>query len=183
MLRDGAYHVGGGGVMPARRPPEDRAASPASPRPARVLLVASESDRLWASGEARRFAAELGFRAVDQARIAVCVAELASNAAKHAGGGRVEIAELIVPLPGCRVRVEDHGPGIAAVDDALRDGFSEGRWLTPDDPPCSRRGLGVGLGAVRRLMSEVRVLSSSNEGLIIEAVLWRKPSEPRAKRR
>lgn len=61
--------------------------------------MASENDRLWASGEARRFAAELGFHAADQARIAVCVAELASNAAKHAGGGRVEIAELIGPVP------------------------------------------------------------------------------------
>jgi serine/threonine-protein kinase RsbT len=182
VLCDGADRVDGSVVMRARRP-EGSAISTASPRPARVLLVASENDRLWASGEARRFAAELGFRAEDQARIAVCVAELASNAAKHAGGGRVEIAEVILPGPGCRVRVEDHGPGIAAVDDAVRDGFSEGRWLTPDDPRCSRRGLGVGLGAVRRLMSEVRVLSSSNEGLTIEAVLWRKPGEPRAKRR
>ncbi len=154
-----------------------------SPRPALVLSIASESDRLWASGEARRFAAELGFHAEDQARIALCVAELASNAAKHAGGGRVEIAEVIAPARGCRVRVEDHGPGLGAVDEALRDGFSEGRWLTPDVPLQSRRGLGVGLGAVRRLMSDVRVLSSSNEGLIIEAVLWREPSTPPATRR
>jgi serine/threonine-protein kinase RsbT len=162
-------------VIRARVRADDEAA-PAAPRPARVLLIASESDRLWASGEARRFAAELGFGADDQARIAVCVAELASNAAKHAGGGRLEIAEIVSPRRGCRVRVEDHGPGIAAVNEALRDGFSEGRWLLPDDPVSTRRGLGVGLGAVRRLMSEVRVLSSSNEGLVIEAVLWREPS-------
>lgn len=183
MLCDGADRVGGGEVSSTRRRTEDSAAAPASPRPARTLLIASEDDRLWAAGEARRFAAELGFSAQDQARIAVCVAELASNAVKHGGGGRLEIAEVIVPAHGCRVRVEDHGPGIAAVDEAIRDGFSEGRWLTPDIPLRSRRGLGVGLGAVRRLMSDVRVLSSSNEGLIIEAVLWRKPSQPPATRR
>lgn len=151
---------------------------PASPRDPCILQIASEDDRLWASGEARRFAAELGFSLDDQARIAVCVAELASNAAKHGGGGSVEISEVTYPAHGCRVRVEDHGPGIGAVDEALRDGFSEGRWLTGDVPWSERRGLGVGLGAVRRLMSDVRVLSSPNEGVIIEAVLWRKLSRP-----
>jgi serine/threonine-protein kinase RsbT len=154
-----------------------------SPREPCVLVVASEEDRLWASGEARRYASELGFGPDDQARIAVCVAELASNAAKHGGGGRVEIAEVLLPAPGCRVRASDHGPGIGAVDEALRDGFSEGRWLTGDVPWSQRRGLGVGLGAVRRLMNDVRVLSSSNEGLVIEAVLWRKPSRPAGRRR
>jgi serine/threonine-protein kinase RsbT len=154
-----------------------------SPRAPCILPIASEDERLWASGEARKFAAELGFCPDDQARIAVCVAELASNAVKHGGGGRVELHEVILPAPGCRVRVEDHGPGIGAVDEALRDGFSEGRWLTGDVPWSERRGLGVGLGAVRRLMSDVRVLSSSSEGLIIEAVLWRKPSRSSVRRR
>lgn len=154
-----------------------------SPRDPCVLMIASEEDRLWASGEARRYASELGFGADDQARIAVCVAELASNAAKHGGGGRVEIAEVILPAPGCCVRVSDHGPGIGAIDEALRDGFSEGRWLTGDVPWSQRRGLGVGLGAVIRLMNDVRVLSSSSEGLVIEAVLWRKLGRPTGKRR
>lgn len=154
-----------------------------SPRAPCILPIASEDERLWASGEARKFASELGFCPEDQARIAVCVAELASNAVKHGGGGRVELHEVIAPAPGCRVRVEDHGPGIGAVDEALRDGFSEGRWLTGDVPWSERRGLGVGLGAVRRLMSDVRVLSSSSEGLIIEAVLWRKPTRTAARRR
>jgi serine/threonine-protein kinase RsbT len=161
----------------------DSAGLPGSARPPCVLVVASEDDRLWASGEARRFAAELGFGPDDQARIALCVAELASNAVKHGGGGRVEIAEVLAPTRGCRVRVEDHGPGLGAVDEALRDGFSEGRWLTADVPWSQRRGLGVGLGAVRRLMSDVRVLSSSNEGLVIEAVLWRTPARPPEPRR
>jgi len=69
----------------------------------------------------------------------------------------------------------DEGPGIAAIGEALRDGFSEGRWLTPDVPSRDRRGLGVGLGAVCRLMSEVRVLERAGGGLVIEAVLRRAP--------
>lgn len=157
------------GVRPEH---EDR-----GPRAPRALEIFREDDRWWAAGEARRFAAALGFGPEDQARIAVCVAELASNAAKHAGRGWIELSEVVTPARGCRVRAVDDGPGIAAIDEALRDGFSEGRWLTPDVPPSERRGLGVGLGAVCRLMSEVRVLPRLCGGLVVEAVLWRKPEQ------
>lgn len=138
----------------------------------RVLLMEiwGEDDRPWASGEARRFAADLGFSAADQGRLAVCVAELASNAAEHAGGGRIELADLAEPAPACRVRATDAGPGIA-VEDALRDRFSEGRWPTPEAPLHERRGL----GAVLHMMSEVRVESRPGGGLVIEAVLRRGP--------
>jgi serine/threonine-protein kinase RsbT len=142
---------------------------------ARVLEILVEDDRFWAAGEARRFAAELGFGAADQARLAVCVAELCSNAARHAGSGRIELAEVTDPARGIAVRAVDDGPGLPAVEDALRDGFSEGRWLTPDVPLHERRGLGAGLGAVRRLMSELRVLPRPGGGLLIEAVLRRPP--------
>jgi serine/threonine-protein kinase RsbT len=144
----------------------------AVPERERTLLVASEHDRLWAAGEARRFAAWLGFRHAEQARFALCVAELSSNAARHAGSGRIQLAELREPRAGCTVRAEDDGPGIASIADALRDGFSEGRWLTPDVPFGRRRGLGVGLGTVCRLMDDVRVASRPRGGLVVEAVLW-----------
>jgi serine/threonine-protein kinase RsbT len=142
---------------------------------ARTMEILAETDRLWASGEARRFAAALGFTRSEQARLAICVAELASNVVKHAGSGRIELSEVTATARGCRVRAVDAGPGIAAVEDALRDGFSEGRWLTHDVPRRERRGLGVGLGAVCRLMSEVRVISRPGGGSMIEAVLWRAP--------
>ncbi len=118
VLRRGADGRGGAHVSRPSRFPKALTVSPRAPC---VLPIASEDERLWASGEARKFAAELGFSPDDQARIAVCVAELASNAVKHGGGGRVELHEVIGPTPGCRVRVEDHGPGISAVDEALRD--------------------------------------------------------------
>ena len=140
-----------------------------------ALEIVAEDDRLWAAGRARRFAAELGFSALDQARLAVCVAELASNTAKHAGRGRIELSEEEAPRRGCRVRAEDEGPGIASVEDALRDGFSEGRWLTPDVPLHERHGLGVGLGALDRFLHDVRLSARPGGGLLIEGVLWREP--------
>jgi serine/threonine-protein kinase RsbT len=139
-----------------------------------TLDIHEECDRLWASGAARRFAAALGLSSDAQARLAVCVSEIASNIAKHATRGRIELTELEPPVSGCRVVAVDDGPGIAAITDALRDGFSEGRWLTPDVPRRERRGLGVGLGTVARLMNEVRLQHRPGGGLVIEAVLWRK---------
>jgi len=154
-----------------------------SPRPAHVLPITSEDDRWWASGEARRFAEELGFSLADQARIAVCVAELASNIAKYAKHGEIELAEVALPSQGCCVRAADAGPGISVIEESLCDGFSEGRWLTPDVPLSKRRGLGIGLGTICRLMSDVRILSNSSGGLLIEAMLWRKPDRPPGMRR
>lgn len=148
------------------------------PRATRELQIASEHDRFWAAAEARRFAAAIGFCADCQARIALCVSELASNAAKHAGRGTIGLTELTGPTRGCRVRAEDDGPGIAGIDEALCDGFSEGRWLTPDVPMSERRGLGIGLGAVGRLMSELRVLPRPGGGLMIEAVLRESSARP-----
>jgi serine/threonine-protein kinase RsbT len=162
---------------------DDDGAGITGPAPPRVLPITSEDDRWWAAGEARRFAAGLGFVLEDQARIAVCVAELASNIAKYGKRGEIELAEVTLPARGCRVRAEDDGPGISAVAESLRDGFSEGRLLTPDVPPSERRGLGVGLGAVCRLMSDVRFLSSASGGVLIEAVLWLKPDRPPESRR
>jgi len=139
----------------------------------RTIDILDEDDRWWACAEARRFARKLGFSSEEQARLAVCVAELVSNTARHAGRGRLELSEVVVPS-GCRLLVEDNGPGIPAIDEAMRDGFSRGRWILPDTPLSERRGLGVGLGTVRRLMSEVRVSARPGGGALIEAVLWRR---------
>ncbi|APR76070.1 Anti-sigma B factor RsbT [Minicystis rosea] len=143
------------------------------------MEILAEADRLWAAGAARRFAADLGFTPEEQARIAVSVAELASNVAKHGGGGRIELTAITSPVLGCAVRAIDTGPGFASIEDSFHDGFSEGRWLTPDVHAHERRGLGVGLGAVRRLMSAIRVQSRPGGGAVIEAVLWRAPVRTR----
>jgi serine/threonine-protein kinase RsbT len=139
------------------------------------MVVELETDRFWAAGEAERFALELGLGPEASARFALCVAELCSNAVRHAGQGRIELFAPSEPRAGVGVRVEDRGPGIAEFEEASRDGFSQGRLLTPEMPPSERRSLGVGLGAVRRLMSEVRVWRREGGGAVIEAVLWRKP--------
>jgi serine/threonine-protein kinase RsbT len=148
--------------------------------PRRVVFdIAAIQDRVWAASQARHFARSLGFASVGQARLALTVAELASNLARHVGRGRLELIELLLTRAGCMVCAEDEGPGILAVAEALEDGFSEGRWLTADVPLSERRGLGVGLGAVRRAMDEMRVSCGPHGGLRVEAVLWLHEAEDR----
>jgi serine/threonine-protein kinase RsbT len=88
-------------------------------------------------------------------QVALAVAELVSNVARHGGGrGRLVLRALEQPRPGVEVVVCDNGPGIANPELALQDGWSRGGQRTPDSP---RDGLGTGLGAVRRAMDELRI--------------------------
>ncbi len=131
----------------------------------RVLV---EQDRVWLAARASRLARELGFDEEMQARISLCVSELVSNAVRHAGGGvlRMSVAEL-APMV-LAIEMEDEGPGITAPDLALRDGYSQGRFIAPDDPPRARRSLGTGLGALARLSSSFRCEQREHGGTRIE---------------
>ena len=75
--------------------------------------------------------------ALDVSIVALVASELATNLARYAPGGTLS-SETV----GRCVYLEsrDDGPGIAHPAEALRDGFSTGG------------GLGVGLGAMKRMM-------------------------------
>jgi serine/threonine-protein kinase RsbT len=136
--------------------------------------ITSEKERFWLVGEAMRLAASLGLGLRQRQSLGIVVAELVSNAAKHAGGGRLRLWAATAPdgRRGVRLVVEDEGPGIPSLDEARRDGFSEGRWLTPDTPAGQRHGLGVGLGAVYRLADEVVIAARPGGGTVVSAVVW-----------
>ena len=60
-------------------------------RPVATLGVRREPDVVAARQRARAVAEALGFDALEQTRIATAVSELARNAFRYAGGGRVEL--------------------------------------------------------------------------------------------
>ena len=60
-----------------------------------------------------------------------------------------------------RVVFEDQGPGIPDIDAALRDGYTTGK------------GLGLGLGGARRLVSEFNILSTAGKGTRVTIVKWK----------
>jgi serine/threonine-protein kinase RsbT len=100
--------------------------------------------------EARELAHRAGFGLGDQTRFVTAVSELGRNALQFALGGTCKLRDL---SDARRIRVEaeieDHGPGIADVELALRDGFSTGG------------GMGAGLPGIKRISNTFRVQTSS----------------------
>ncbi|GAB4370620.1 MAG: hypothetical protein Kow009_07050 [Spirochaetales bacterium] len=100
-----------------------------------TLPLESSDDIVKARQIVRTWAAELGFKLVDQTKIVTASSELARNAYDHGKGG-VMILEVIEDgaRKGLRLTFQDEGPGIPDIEQALRDGYSTGG------------GLGLGLG-------------------------------------
>lgn len=137
-----------------------------------TLDITSEHERFWCAAEGKRFAAALGFDVTAQGEIAICIAELVSNAAKFAGHGTLTFEAIDDPRIGIRIIVEDSGPGIEDPETSMQDGFSEGRKLEPGIARRSGQGLGVGLGAVSRMMNHVEIVNVPPKGLRVVAIKW-----------
>jgi serine/threonine-protein kinase RsbT len=133
----------------------------AAPR-AEELPVRSDEDVVRARQVARRIAVEMGFSLVDQTKIVTAASELARNTVIHGKGGTLRVEALNDgPRRGLRLIFEDTGPGIADVQQALRDGYTTGT------------GLGLGLGGSRRLMSEFTISSRPGHGTTVVAIRWK----------
>jgi serine/threonine-protein kinase RsbT len=107
-------------------------------------------------------AVEAGLSLVDQTKIITAASELARNTLDYGGGGevRMEVVEESTRR-GVRLIFEDHGPGIADIEQAMRDGFTSGG------------GLGLGLGGAKRLSNEFKIESTAGSGTKITIGRWR----------
>ncbi|AKB77124.1 anti-sigma B factor RsbT [Methanosarcina horonobensis HB-1 = JCM 15518] len=80
--------------------------------------------------------------------MATAISELARNVLKYAGEGSCFIyKEQDEKEMAVKVIVEDNGPGIADIEQAMQDGFSTGN------------GLGAGLPGARRLVNNFDIAS------------------------
>lgn len=126
------------------------------------IALESEHDVAVARNEVRSLAAAIGFRIIDQTRLATVTSELARNVIKYALRGRV-IAQPTSQSDGregLRLIFEDQGPGIPSLEQAMRDGFSTGR------------GLGKGLPGSKRLVHEFSIESEVGRGTRVTVVRW-----------
>jgi serine/threonine-protein kinase RsbT len=123
------------------------------------------ADRYLCAHLARVAALACGFTEKDAAEVAICAAELASNAVRHGGRGVLEVFILEHPARGIELRCEDEGPGFADPVGALQDGWSRGHMFGPDNP--AREGLGTGLGAIRRFMHVLEIGSGTSRTVVI----------------
>jgi serine/threonine-protein kinase RsbT len=107
-------------------------------------------------------AVDLGMRLIDQTKLVTAVSELGRNTVVHGGGGTMSVEPITEGgRQGIAVTFDDDGPGIASLDDALREGFTTGN------------GLGLGFGGARRLVHDFEVRSAPGEGTHIRVVTWR----------
>lgn len=124
---------------------------------ARRIPVDREVDVERAVRAARSAADRLGFDRIGAEAVALAASELARNLLRYATDGVLTVRELADR--GLEIESIDAGPGIVDVPLALADRHSTGQ------------GLGDGLGAVRRLMSEFEI-STSPTGTCIKARRW-----------
>ncbi|WP_421998036.1 ATP-binding protein [Reyranella sp.] len=103
----------------------------------------------------------IGLSEEDRGRTSLVVTELATNLARHAGGGEI-LARIVSreEMSGIEVIAVDRGPGIANIRESLRDGISTAGTA------------GTGLGAIRRQSDEFDIHSVPGHGTVILSCLW-----------
>lgn len=129
---------------------------------AKVVPISSDLDIVTARSAAREIAKLQGFSAVDQARIATAVGELARNIYTYAKTGQVSVRGVEkIGQKGIEIVCEDQGPGIEDIERAKQDGYS------------TSGGMGMGIPGAMRLMSEFELRSHVGQGTTVTCRKWR----------
>jgi serine/threonine-protein kinase RsbT len=126
------------------------------------LEIKSSDDVVKVRQQTRVAAVEAGLSLVDQTKVITAASELARNALDYGGGGelKLDVVEDGVRR-GVRLTFEDRGPGIADIEQALKDGFTTGA------------GLGLGLSGARRLSNEFAIESKVGVGTKVIIARWK----------
>jgi len=103
----------------------------------------------------------LGFSTTTLTIIATAISEVARNIVEYAKEGEISIAPVgNGVIRGVQIVARDHGPGIADLETAMRDGYS------------TSKSLGMGLPGARRLMDQFEIASARGEGTTITMTKW-----------
>ncbi len=121
---------------------------------------------------AGKLAQELGFGRRERAELLIVVSELCSNIVKYGVRGALELERHVDPVYGVGMSIVAHdvGPAFRDLKMALQDGCDD---QGPIDPGVlmKRGGLGIGLGAVRRL-TDFLTVDYTAEGKAIRVVRY-----------
>lgn len=126
-----------------------------------VVHVSDSSYVAAARREVEARARIIGLGEEDRGRAGLVATELATNLARHGKGGDVLVQPITTETAiGLELIAIDRGPGMANVNESLRDG-------------CSTYGsAGTGLGAIRRQSDEFDIHSLPGQGTVVLARLW-----------
>ena len=127
-----------------------------------TLPIRTGDDVVRVRQRVRALAIEIGLGLVDQTKIVTAASELARNTLDYGGGGDVR-AEIVQAgtRKGLRLTFEDHGPGIADIEQAMTDHYTSGG------------GLGLGLGGAKRLSNEFHIESTPGSGTRVTIARWK----------
>jgi serine/threonine-protein kinase RsbT len=127
------------------------------------VKVAAEAHVYVAAHHVKVLARQMGFNKADQTRIETVTSELARNIVLYAGEGAIEIQVVTKgKRRGLKIQALDHGPGIADIEQAMKDGYT------------TSGGLGSGLGGAKRMMDEFHMESAPGWGTRVTAIKWMK---------
>lgn len=125
------------------------------------LRISSEDDIVMARRAVREAATDLSFGITDVTRIVTAASEMARNVFLYAGSGVMRWSGLEHNGgAGIELTFEDHGPGIADVEQAMQPGYGTGQ------------GLGLGLPGAKRLMDEMEIRSKVGDGTTVTLRKW-----------
>ena len=126
------------------------------------VAINSDQDIILARQKGRGLATEVGFPASEATLIATAISELARNIVSYARKGQITLRVVNgLNRKGVSIVASDSGPGIADIQQALRDGFS------------TSGSLGMGLPGVRRLMDEFEITSQLGRGTTVSVKKWK----------
>jgi serine/threonine-protein kinase RsbT len=129
-----------------------------------IVSIEAEADIAAARRIVREVATKIGFGVTETVRIVTAASELGRNVHKYAGKGIMHWRWLhnSSGVNGIELCFEDQGPGIANLDDALKEGHSTGG------------GLGMGLPGAKRLMDQMEIRSERGAGTTVTITKWRR---------
>lgn len=125
------------------------------------IKIQKEWDIVRARQVGREHAKNVGFKIVDQARIATAISELARNIYLYANNGQICFTIMEdTKRKGITITAIDTGPGIENISMIMQDGYT------------TSGGLGAGLPGVKRLMDIFTIDSEVGKGTKIQATKW-----------
>jgi serine/threonine-protein kinase RsbT len=140
-------------------------AGEASAAPEVTVVIGGEADLLRVRSTLRAEAREVGLSLTAATKLITAGSELARNIVRYAVHGQgtavIERTES-GGRPGVRAAFSDAGPGIADLDEAMRDGYS------------SAGSLGLGLPGSRRLVDEFSIDTGPGRGTTVVIVQWQR---------
>ena len=125
------------------------------------VAIFSDHDATRAVMQTRRSATAVGFDPARVSMLGTVASELVRNILKYAGSGELVVRPVKRDLQhGLEIIATDRGPGIADVEEAMKDHVSTGGTL------------GLGLPGVKRMMDEMQIETAMGKGTTVTTRKW-----------